>query len=119
MLALLHLMPPRRLSDKGTERGRCSRHLVGEIPRSVRFKLDACGGAAWRRQLELDDCTEDERARVVATAPPATWRRSRTLLERGLPVPGAVEVVAVKPREDVDVEMPEILVASRLVVLAG
>src|SRR4051812_11838011 len=43
-----------------------------------------------------------------------------TLIKRGLSVRGAVEVVAFKPREDMDVEMPEItLVASGLVVLAG
>src|SRR5215211_88148 len=60
MLALLHLMQPRRLSDTGTERGPCSRHLVARFPGACGStrSLVRCGLASPAR---VADATERPR----------------------------------------------------------
>ena len=83
------------------------------LPRPGRHRCVLVGGPG-RQQRDVDGAEPTERSLEHRLQPGG---EVESLVERGVSVPRPVEVVALEPREDVDVEVPEILVARRLVVL--
>ena len=105
----------RQVETRRVPVGQVDRAVQGPLlPRPGRHRCVLVGGPG-RQQRDVDGAepTEQLEHRLQPGG------EVESLVERGVPVPGAVEVVALEPREDVDVEVPQILVARRLVVLTG